>query len=165
MRHRLGHSSRLCDLPIHGRLSYASSRASQTMVGSQQKQTHFARPSRAIVTRRLRTPMFLIEKLPAETTKDVQAFLDALVARVYGRRPEWLDYDLRESYRFRGREFVQIFCPAGSVHAQLSLLASTEGGISRDILQLGTRNQQAHAWLLHKGQEFEYDSNEIERVG
>ena len=43
--------------------------------------------------------MFLIEKLPAETTNDVQVFLEAIVGEVYGRRPEWLDYDLREAYR------------------------------------------------------------------
>lgn len=109
--------------------------------------------------------MFLIEKLPAETPKDVQAFLESLVAEVYGRRPEWLDYELRESYRFRGREFIRMFCPAGSVHAHLSLRASTGGGISRDILQLGEREGQSRAWLLHHGQESEHDSNEIERVG
>ena len=109
--------------------------------------------------------MFLIEKLPAETTQDVQAFLEALVGEVYGRRTEWLDYDLRESYRFRGREFVQMFCPAGSVQAHLSLRASTKDGISRDILQLGTRDGQSCAWLLHHGQESEYDSDEIEKIG
>ena len=109
--------------------------------------------------------MFLIEKLPTETTKDVQAFLETLVAQVYGKRPEWLDYDLRECYSFRGREFVRMFCAAGSVHAQLSLRASTGDGISRDVLPLGTRDGQPRAWLLHHGQESEYDSDEIERVG
>ena len=109
--------------------------------------------------------MFLLEKLPTETTKDVQAFLEALVGEVYGRRPEWLDYDLREGYRFRGREFVRMFCAAGSVHAQLSLRAWTGDGISRDILQLGTRDGQPRALLLHHGQESEHDSDEIERVG
>jgi hypothetical protein len=109
--------------------------------------------------------MFLIEKLPAETTQDVQAFLEGLVRQVYGRRPEWFDYDLRESYSFRGREFVRMFCAASSFHAQLSLRASTGDGISRDILQLGTKDGRSSAWLLHHGQESEYDSDEIERVG
>jgi hypothetical protein len=109
--------------------------------------------------------MFFIEKLPAETTKDVQAFLETFVGEVYGGRPEWLDYKLREGYRFRGREFVQMFCPAGSVHAHLSLRASTGGGISRDILQSGTRDGRPRAWLLHHGQESEYDPDEIKRVG
>ena len=109
--------------------------------------------------------MFLIEKFPAETLKGVQAFLEALVGEIYGRRPEWLDYDLRETYTFRGREFVQMFCLAGSVHAQLSLRASTGDGISRDILQLGTRAGHSRARLLHRGQESEYDSDEVERVG
>jgi len=109
--------------------------------------------------------MFLIEKLPAEKAENVQAFLEALVGEIYGRRPEWLSYDLRESYSFRGREFVRMFCPAGSVHAQLSLRASTGDGVSRDILQLGMREEQSHAWLLHHGQESEYDQDEIEKVG
>src|ERR1022692_1848204 len=107
--------------------------------------------------------MFLIEKLPAETPKDVQAFLEALVAEIYGKRPEWLDYELRESYRFRGREFIQMFCPAGSVHGHISLRASSGDGISRDILQLGTRQGREFAWLLHRGQESEYDPIEVEQ--
>jgi hypothetical protein len=109
--------------------------------------------------------MFLIEKLPAETTKDVQAFLETLIGEIYGSRPEWLDCELRESYSFRGREFIQMFCPAGSVHARLSLRASTGNGIGRDILELGTREGQSRAWLLHRGQKSEYDSDEVEKVG
>ena len=81
--------------------------------------------------------MFLVERLPAETRRDVEAFLEILLREVYGRRPEWLEYDLRESYTFQGREFIRMFCSAGSVHAHLTLRASTGGGISRDILQLG----------------------------
>jgi hypothetical protein len=109
--------------------------------------------------------MFLIEKMPAETPQDVQTFLETLVREIYGRRPEWLDYELRDSYRFRGREFIQMFCPAGSVHGQISMRASSRDGISRDILQVGTRQGREFAWLLHRGQESEYDSSEIERVG
>jgi hypothetical protein len=108
--------------------------------------------------------MFLIEKLPAETIRDVQEFLETLIAQVYGGKPEWLRYDLRESYRLRGREFIRVFCPAGSVHARLSLHASTGGGISRDILQIGIRDGWTRAWLVHHGQEFECDSDEIESV-
>ena len=108
--------------------------------------------------------MFLVEKLPTETTKDIQAFLETLVVDVHGKRPEWLNYELRESYKFKGREFVRMACPAGSVHANLNLRASTGGGISRDILQLGLRGGQSRAWLLHHGQEFEYDSVEVEKV-
>ena len=109
--------------------------------------------------------MFLVEKLPAETAQDVQAFLEALVREIYGRRPDWLEYDLRESYRFRGREFIRMFCPAGSFHARLNLRASTGHGIARDILQLGTRAGREFAWLLHQGEESEYEPDEIERVG
>jgi hypothetical protein len=109
--------------------------------------------------------MFLVEKLAAETPNDVQAFLESLVVEIYGRRPDWLDYDLRDSYRFRGMEFIEMFCPAGSVHARLSLRASTGDGISRDILQLGTRDGQSRAWLINHGQESEYGSDEIEKAG
>ena len=109
--------------------------------------------------------MFLVEKLPVETPQDVQAFLETLVREIYGRRPEWLKYDLREVYRFRGREFIRMSCPAGSVHAHLSLRASTGDGISRDILQLGTREGREFAWLLHHGEESEYAPDEVQRVG
>jgi hypothetical protein len=109
--------------------------------------------------------MFLIEKLQAETSRDVQAFLESLVCEVYGGRPAWLNYELRDDYRFRGRDFVSMFCPAGSFIARLSLRATTGDGLSRDILQLGTRDGQLHAWLVHRGHESEYDPDEIERVG
>jgi hypothetical protein len=109
--------------------------------------------------------MFLIEKLQTETTEDIRHFLETLVSEVYGGRPEWLEYDLRESYNFKGREFIQMFCRAGSVHARLRLRAATGDGIGRDILQLGSRDGQSRAWLLHHGQESEHDSDEVERVG
>jgi hypothetical protein len=108
--------------------------------------------------------MFLIEKMPEETTGDVQVFLDILLREIYGRRPEWLIYELRQIYQFRGREFVQMFCHAGSVYAQLLLRASTGGGIGRDILHSGTRDGQLRAWLLHHGRESEYDSDEIQKL-
>jgi hypothetical protein len=109
--------------------------------------------------------MFLVETLPGETPRDVEAFLEALIRQVYGRRPEWLEYDLRETYQFRGRQFIRMFCPAGSVHAHLTLRASTEDGITRDILQLGTKNDQPRVWLLHHGQQSEYDPDEVQRIG
>ena len=109
--------------------------------------------------------MFLVEKLPAETPKDVEAFLESLVREVYGRRPEWLEYDLRECYRFRGREFIRMYCAAGSVHGHLSLRASTGDGISRDILELGTKQDRPLAWLLHHGQETEHDPDEVQKIG
>jgi len=108
--------------------------------------------------------MFLIEKFPAETHKDIEAFLESLLGEIYGRRPEWLNYDLNESYRFRGREFIRMICPAGSVHAHLSLRALTGEGISRDILQLGTREGCELAWLLHRGQQSEYEPAEVQKV-
>jgi hypothetical protein len=109
--------------------------------------------------------MFLIEKFTAETPKDVQSFLEALVGEIYGKRPEWLDYKLRDCYRFKDREFVRMDCPAGSVHAQLSLRASSGEGITRDILELGTREGRSCAWLLHQGKQSEFDSHEVERIG
>ena len=109
--------------------------------------------------------MFLVEKLPAETPRDVEAFLEVLVREVYRRRPEWLEYDLRESYRFQGREFIRVSCTAGSVHAHLSLRASTGDGIGRDILELGTRDGCPRAWLLHRGQQSEHDRSQVEAIG
>src|SRR4051812_43024397 len=100
--------------------------------------------------------MFLVEKLPTETPQDVQAFLEALISEIYGNRPESLDYELRESYSFRGREFIRMFCSAGSVQDHINLRASNGDGIGRDILQLGTRQGREFAWLLHRGRESKY---------
>ena len=109
--------------------------------------------------------MFLVEKLPAETPRDVEAFLELLVREVYHTRPEWLEYELQESYRFQGREFMRMSCTAGSVHAHLGLRASTGDGISRDILEVGTRDDCPRAWLLHRGQQSEHDPSEVEAIG
>jgi hypothetical protein len=115
--------------------------------------------------------MFLMEKLPSETPRDVEAFLESLIRKVYGKRPEWLEYELRESHRFQGREFMRMFCNAGSVHSHLTRRAATGEGISRDILLLGTRIQvdTGENWpsarLIHLGQESVHDPNEVQRVG
>ena len=109
--------------------------------------------------------MLMIEMMPSETREDMKAFLEALVGKIYRMRPEWLEYDLRESYRFGGREFIRMFCPDGSFHGQLSLRASTGDGTTRGILQLGTREGRPCAWLLHHGQESEHDPDKVERVG
>jgi hypothetical protein len=58
-----------------------------------------------------------------------------------------------------------MLCPAGSVHARLSLRASTGDGISRDILELGTRDGCPRAWLLHQGKRSEHDPCEVEGIG
>ena len=109
--------------------------------------------------------MFLIEKFPTETPHDVQIFLEALIVEIYGRRPEWLDYELAGCYRFRSQEFVRMYCPAGSVHGHIYLRAWTGDGITRDILEIGTREGHSYAWLLHNGIKSEYDSHEVEPVG
>jgi hypothetical protein len=110
--------------------------------------------------------MFLVEKLPNETPEDVGAFLEQLVRDIYGRRPDWLQYDLRHTYSFRGRAFVQMFCPAGSVHARIHLHASTGEGLKRDFLELGSKQDgRPIAVLLHRGQESRYGLDEIEKIG
>jgi len=110
--------------------------------------------------------MFLVEKLPNETREDVGSFLEHFVREIYGRRPDWLQYDLRDTYSFRGRAFIQMFCPAGSVHAQMHLRASAGEGIDRGILQLaGTPNGRRVALLIHRGKESECDPNDIEKIG
>lgn len=108
--------------------------------------------------------MFLVEKMPAETLQDVEIALDVLVRDIYGRRPEWLEYDLRGSYRFQGRDFILMSCPAGSMHAHLTLQALRGDGISRDILQLGTKEGRQVAWLIHQGNQSEHDPDEVEEI-
>ena len=108
--------------------------------------------------------MFLVEKHPTETASDVESFLEALIGEIYGRRPAWLDYHLRESYRFQGREFIRMWCPAGSVQGSLSLRASTGAGVTRDFLMLGTRDGRSRAWLLRRGEKSEFNSEELKRI-
>ncbi len=108
--------------------------------------------------------MFLVQKSPTETLEHVKDFLNGLVHEVYRKRPEWLQYELRETYEFRNQQFVRMFCAAGSVHALLSYRASTKGGITRDILQLGTRGGRPYAWLLHDGKESEHNPDDVKRI-
>jgi len=104
--------------------------------------------------------MFLVEKL-----QDVQTFLEDLICEIYGRRPEWIEFELRESYTFQTREFIRMSCLAGSVQARLGLRASTGAGISRDILQLSTKDGCEYAWLTHRGVESEHKPGEVQRTG
>jgi hypothetical protein len=108
--------------------------------------------------------MLLIEKRPSEKNKDVEAFLDAVLVEIYGRRPEWLEFELRETFEFKGRLFIEVFCRAGSVFAQISRLASINTGLDRDILQIGMKEGRQLVWLLHEGVESQHGTADVQRI-
>jgi hypothetical protein len=108
--------------------------------------------------------MLLIEKRPSEEKQDVEAFLDAFLVEVYGRRPEWLEFELRETFEFKDRLFIEVYCRAGSVIAQIRRLASKNSGLGRDILQIGMKEGPELVWRLHEGAETEHGTAEIHRA-
>jgi hypothetical protein len=97
--------------------------------------------------------MFLIERLPGESVTDLRSHVDALLVDVYTKIPAWLEYELRESYRYDGRQFHLMYCVAGSVHCQFQVHASRGAGISRDILivALLATDMSSVATIIHRG--------------
>ncbi len=107
--------------------------------------------------------LLLIEKRASETRSEVLAFLELLAHELAGGRSEPVDFDLRESRSFQGREFLRLAC-ATSISQQFVAQASTGNGIARDVLQCDRINGQPVAWLIRGGQKVQCDPFDIHHI-
>lgn len=82
--------------------------------------------------------MFLIERFKDETDAEFRDGICEMLDRCYSRIPDWLTFEIRESYIYAGSEFCLFYCAAGSVHCFLESAASTAPGSSRGIIVVGT---------------------------
>ena len=104
--------------------------------------------------------LLLIERRDSETRIEIAAFIEHESS---GDRSEPVNFDLWESRRFQGREFVRLVCPSSAAE-QFVTHASTGKGIARDVLQCERINGQPVAWLIHGGQKLQCDPFDIETV-
>jgi len=79
----------------------------------------------------------LIESEPQESDESLRTWLEALFHEIYGSRPDWLKYELGQSYTFRDQRYRQFKCIAGSVSLFIMKQAKEPPGINRSIIYWG----------------------------
>jgi hypothetical protein len=107
--------------------------------------------------------LLLIEKRASESRSQILAFLAQLAHETSDGSKESLDFDLWESRRFQGREFVRLVCRTGTAQ-QFVAQALTGNGIARDLLQGERINGQPVAWLISSGQKLSCNPFDIETI-
>ena len=79
-----------------------------------------------------------IESPATETEEQFRVYLTELLTSIYGRMPDWLQFQVGGRVQRRGTMFRQFICLAGSAHCQIQLRASRPGGIGRAIILHGS---------------------------
>ena len=103
----------------------------------------------------------LIESPAEESEAQFRAFLLATLTGIYGRLPEWLEFQIGHRFQFQGRLFRQFICPAGSVSAHIYQQATRAEGIARAIIERGVRQAQPFCFEISAGVETQINCDEI----
>jgi hypothetical protein len=107
--------------------------------------------------------LLLIERRASETRSEIAVSIELLARESSSDRSDTVGFDLWESRRFQGREFLHLVCPKSAAQ-QFVTHASTGSGIARDVLQCDRINGRPVAWLIHGGQKLQCDPFDIETV-
>jgi hypothetical protein len=103
-----------------------------------------------------------IESPATETEEQFRAYLTELLTSIYGRMPEWLEFQVGSRVERQGTLFRQFICVAGSVHCQIQVRAGRPGGIGRAMILRGsTVRGLPHCSESRDGVETEFDCHEI----
>ena len=79
----------------------------------------------------------LIESPASESDEQFGAYVTELLASIY-RHTDSLEFSVGRRVCWRGVQFREFICIAGSVSGQVILRASRQGGISRAIILYGS---------------------------
>jgi hypothetical protein len=106
----------------------------------------------------------LIESPCRENEEQFHAYLTELLDEIYGRRPEWLKFDIGHCYEREGIFYREFLCPAGSVDSNIQLYAQRPGGISRRIIIRGKKGSATYCCEINLGFENRFDCSELQKV-
>jgi hypothetical protein len=96
--------------------------------------------------------MFNIEIFQGETDEQFKEWLESLFVKIYTKKPDWLEYELGDTYYYQNSFFRRFKCIAGSVTA-LIMTKAYEKDFSRLILYWGTdQDGLPSACLIEKGE-------------
>ena len=84
-----------------------------------------------------------------------------LLTNIYGRIPEWLEFQVGRRFERRGVFFREFICPAGSVSGQIQLRASQLNGISRVLVLQWQARGLSHCSEIRIGVETKFDCGEL----
>jgi hypothetical protein len=102
-----------------------------------------------------------IESPVTESEEQFRAFVTEVVTSIYGRVPEWLEFNVGSRVEFRGTSFRRFICPAGSVASQIQSRAGQAGGIARAILLRAEVRGLPHCSEIRAGIETDVECDEI----
>ena len=103
-----------------------------------------------------------IESPVTETEEQFRAYVTELLVSIYGRMPDWLEFQVDGRVERQGISFRQFVCAAGSVHCQIQLRAGRSGGIGRAMILRGCSVQGVpHCSEIRDGIETIFDCEEI----
>jgi hypothetical protein len=103
----------------------------------------------------------LIESPANENEEQFRIYITELLASIYGRIPEWLEFKVGYRFERQGKFFREFICPAGSVAGQIQLRAGQTGGIPRAIVLRGTVRGMSACSEICFGIETEFDCSEL----
>lgn len=110
------------------------------------------------------TDYILIESPPSESDEEFRSGVEALLAKVYPRRPDWLKFSAGRRF-VRGSTHVREFvCIAGSVSLALMQRARRESGLPRVVIYRADDEGSKRAYEIYSGVESEFQPDELHPV-
>jgi hypothetical protein len=101
-----------------------------------------------------------IESSEAETDEQFRSYVLELLKNIYGRIPDWLDFQLGRRAEFDGVWFREFVCPAGSVGAQIHIRALRSGS-ERAMVLFGETGRTQRCWIVRGRAESEINCSDI----
>ena len=102
-----------------------------------------------------------IESPATESEEQFRAYVTELLTSIYGRVPEWAEFQVGRRVERHGVFYRELACPAGSVWCQISLRARQSGGMSRVVILQSQVHDVPHCWEVRSGKETEFPYDEI----
>ena len=106
----------------------------------------------------------LIESPANESDEQFGSYVTELLTRIYGKIPNWLEFQVGERFERNKIFFRRFICPAGSVSSQMQIRAGQRDGISRAIIIRGHFNGLQVCSEIRAGIEIRFDCGELHPV-
>jgi hypothetical protein len=101
-----------------------------------------------------------IESSSDETEDEFRFYVGELVKTIYGRSPDWLDFQVGRRVEFEGIWFREFICPAGSVGAQIHI-HGLKFGLERALILFGKTGGKQSCWMIRGRTESQIDCSDL----
>jgi hypothetical protein len=101
-----------------------------------------------------------IESRSDESEDEFRFYVGELVKTIYGRKPDWLDFQVGRRAEFEGVWFREFICPAGSVSAQIHI-HGLKFGLERALILIGRTGGKQCYWMIRGRTESQIDCSDL----